>query len=438
MDTGTYESGSMEFGQANAPLQGSYDPPGDRSITHRALILSALTGEDTELSGSLECEDTVCTRRVLALLGTTFTGMEDDCILVSARGGLQAPATPLDCGRSFTTLKLMLGLLAGQKFDSVLSGHSELLQRRVTHLSAPLIAMGAQIKSEGIADCAPLQITGQPLKAGRVDVAIRNAEVKSTLLLASPFMKGQLFIAEKAPSRDHTERLMKHMGISFGKEPGALSLSCGQRPGARRIKIAGDMSSAAPFIALALLLPDSDLTINQVGFNPGRCGMVKVLSRVPGAIERLRDWQLGSEPVSSLRIRHAPKLPAFNIPPNLSPSMADELPLLALLATQASGTSYLRGINRLAQRTPDRYLLTAQILRNFGADIELEEDGYTIHGPQLLHGAEIQCAGDHRLVMMATVAAHIAQGSSMLYGVNAVQHSYPAFFTDIKRLIRPG
>ena len=437
MDSNTPENGSITISHAGGALRGSYDPPGDRSITHRALILGALTGEDTELCGTLECEDTVCTRRVLALLGTTFTSLEDDCIMVSARG-LQAPEVPLDCGRSFTTLKLMLGVLAGQKFESVLSGHGELLQRRLSHLTAPLIAMGARITSEGIPDCAPLRIQGGQLSGRSVDIAVRNAEVKSTILLASPFMEGKLLIQEKAPSRDHTERLMKHMGISFGKDSGALSLECGQRPASRRIKIAGDMSSAAPFIAAAILLPGSDLTINQVGFNPGRCGMVKVLSRVPGAIVRLRDWQLGSEPVTSLRVRHAARLEAFNIAPNLSPCMADELPLLALMATQASGTSYLRGLNRLAQRTPDRYLLTAQILRNFGADIELEEDGYTIHGPQTLHGAEVQCAGDHRLVMMATVAALISQGRSTLHGAGSVQHSYPDFFADIKKLISEG
>lgn len=434
MDTSNPESGSIVVGQAGGPLTGSYDPPGDRSITHRALILGSITDEDSELCGSLECEDTVCTRRVLAQLGQTFTSEEDDCFTVSM-GGLKPPEVPLDCGRSFTTMKLMLGLLAAQDFDSVLTGSPELLQRSVTHLIAPLRKMGAEIECHGIGDRAPLHISGRKLKAGRVEISVRDAEVKSTLLLASPYMEGTLRISEKAPSRDHSERLMKHMGISFGREGGAITLECGQLPKARRIKIAGDMSSAAPMIAAAVLLPGSDLLVNQVGFNPGRCGMVKVLSRIEGCVERLKDWQLGSEPVTNLQVRHVPRLEAFNIAPNLSPSMADELPLLALLATQAEGTSYLRGINRLAQRTPDRYLLTAQILRNFGADIEIEDDGYTIHGPQALHGAEVQCAGDHRLVMMATVAALVAQGESTLHGVNSISHSYPGFFSDLQRLL---
>ncbi|MCB1188688.1 3-phosphoshikimate 1-carboxyvinyltransferase [bacterium] len=435
MDTSNPDNGSILIQPATGPIRGSYDPPGDRSITHRALILGSLTDEDSEVCGSLECEDTVCTRRVLAQLGQTFTSSEEeDCVTISL-GGLQAPSVPLDCGRSFTTLKLMLGLLATQEFDSVLTGSPELLQRRVTHLVEPLRAMGAEISCEGIGDSAPLRISGRKLKAGKVEIAVRDAELKSTLLLASPYMQGQLRIVEKAPSRDHSERLMKHMGIAFGRDSGAITLECGQLPKARRIKIAGDMSSAAPFIAATVLIPGSELTINQVGFNPGRCGMVKVLSRVEDCVERTKDWQLGSEPVTSLHVRHCVELPAFNIAPNLSPSMADELPLLALMATQATGTSYLRGINRLATRMPDRFLLTAQILRSFGADIELEEDGFTIHGPTQLHGGPVQCAGDHRLVMMATVAALIANGESTLYGADSIRHSYPGFFADLKELL---
>ncbi|MEZ5339838.1 MAG: 3-phosphoshikimate 1-carboxyvinyltransferase [bacterium] len=435
MDTSNPENGSIRIGPAASPLRGSYEPPGDRSITHRALILGSLTDEDSEICGSLECEDTVCTRRVLAQLGQTFTSSaEEDCITVS-QGRLRAPEVPLDCGRSFTTLKLMLGLLATQDFESVLTGSPELLQRRVTHLVEPLRQLGAEIVCEGIGDSAPLRIRGQRLQAGKLEIAVRDAEVKSTLLLASPCMEGTLRIVEKAPSRDHSERLMKHMGIVFGRESGAISLACGQSPKARRIKIAGDMSSAAPFIAAAVLLPGSELSVSQVGFNPGRCGMVKVLSRVEGCIERTRDWQLGSEPVTSLEVRHCAELPAFNIAPNLSPSMADELPLLALLATQAEGTSYLRGLSRLGARMPDRHLLTAQILRRFGADVELEEDGFTIHGPKPLHGCEVQCAGDHRLVMMATVAALIANGESTLHGVDSIRHSYPGFFSDLQRLL---
>jgi len=334
------------------PLQGELQVPGDRSITHRALIIGSMALGHVHLKGALECADTVGTRRVLAHLGVTFTTDSEGWLVISRHEKhFTAPMVELDCGRSASTLRLMAGLLAGQRFKATLTGDDELLSRPVQQLLLPLTRMGATVDCLGPGGRPPVRIKGQPLYPLEWEIPADLPEQKSVLLLAALSAVGASRISEPQPTRDHTERMLRHMGIGMRRDNGTLVLKGEQLVQAKRVKLPRDLSSAAPFIVAASLLPDSDLVLPQVGTNPTRVGLLRTLNRIGGRAERIRNWQLGTEPVSDLRIRDAPRLSAFSAAPNLAPSLIDEFALLALIATQAQGTSRLKGGARL-RNTP--------------------------------------------------------------------------------------
>jgi 3-phosphoshikimate 1-carboxyvinyltransferase len=256
-------------------------------------------------------------------------------------------------------------------------------------------------------------------------------ELRDPLILAALNAVGTCTFTELAPGPDHTERMLRHLGVGVRRNGLNISLKGEQRLYPKRIKVPADFTAAAPFIAAAALLPNSELTIAQVGTNPGRAGLLKTLGRIGGVVERQRTWQFGAEPVASFSVRHNPRLSAFNIAPNLAPSLIDELPLMALIATQAHGTSHLRGAAALRRGVPDSLELSAQILRAFGADVEVEPDGLRLHGPTPLTGAEVQCANEPRLIILAAVAALLADSPSVLHGADAMLDHYPLFFHDL-------
>jgi 3-phosphoshikimate 1-carboxyvinyltransferase len=429
-------AGTWKINPATGPLAGEYCPPGDLAITHRAFFLGSLALGTTQVQGSLECPDTVSTRRVLAHLGITFSSDSEGWLTITRREDeLTRPEVELDCGNSWSAFNLMSGLLAGQHFSSVVTGSEDLKAKRIKHLVSPLRAMGAKVEYLAIDGYPPLRIKGQPLYPIEYEIGEDLENTKGALLTAALFALGASKLTELTPSADHTERMLKHLGVAVRRSGQTLVVKGEQNVYPRRIKIPGDFSFAAPFIAAAMLVPGSELSLSEVGTNPGRVGLLKVISRFPGAIERERTWQYGTEPVASFTVRHVPEFESFSVAPNLAPYLIREFPLLALLATQAQGVSRLHGARQLKYEIPNRLHLTAQILRSFGADIELENDGLTVHGPVKLTGTEVQCAGDFYLSSMAACAALIADEPSALHGVAATANCYSTFLEDLIGLL---
>lgn len=429
------EDGVWRLEPDGGPLRGEWQPPGDRNLTHLALILGSLAISPVRIQGALECSDTVSTRRVLVHLGVSFTTDEEGWLVVSRNeSALTRPEVELDCAHSATCLRLMIGLLSGQRFNSMLTADDELWGLPLTALLSPLRKMGAQIECLGGVGKLPLRIKGQPLYPLDVALDPAAAEMHDPIMLAALYSVGESRITEAAPGPDHLERLLRHLGVSVRHLGLTTTLKGEQRIYPRRVKIPGDFSAAAPLIVAATLLPDSELFINEVGTNPGRSGLLRTLARAGACVERQRTWQFGGEPVSSFIVHHAPRLLAFTVAPNLAPSLLDEIPLLALLASQASGVSVINGAHALSSGHPDLLLLAAQMLQNFGADVEYSSDGLRITGPARLTGAEVQCASDPRLALLAITAALIADGASVLHGAECVHEYYPGFYAALRRL----
>ncbi len=418
---------TWELAPATAPLVGEFDPPGDRLATHHALLLGAMAVGPVQIKDALESPDTIATRRVLAHLGATFTTDADGWLVVAKQQQkLQRPEGELDCNGSVLCLSLCLGLLAGQKFPALLTGGPELEHCSLAPLAERLREMGAEVECLGNNGCTPpIRIKGQPLYPLNCELPAEQSWAKDPLLLAALAGVGTSRIGTALPRADHLERLLRFMGVRASRDGETVNIAGEQKVQPRRLKVPGDLSTAAPFIVAATLIPGSDLLIKQVGANPRRMGLFKVISRLGDHLSRERDWQYGTEPVTSIRVHHLPHIPAFSVAPNLSPYLGEEYALLVLLATQAHGISHIKGLAHLRRQTPDRLQLTAQVLREFGADVEVDPDGFTVHGPTPLHGAQVQCAGDWHIVVTAACAALIATGPSILHGAGIIEQLYP-------------
>jgi 3-phosphoshikimate 1-carboxyvinyltransferase len=404
-------------------------------MSHLALILGSLAIGPVLIQGVLESADTVSTRRVLAHLGVSFTTDDEGWLVVSRpEGTFKRPEVELDCGRSAMTMQLMLALLSGQRFSSMLVGDDELWSLPLEPLIKPLRAMGAHIECVSSECHPPLRIKGQPLYPYNIVLEPITPEVHDPLLLAAMFAVGESALSEPAPGPDHMERMLRHLGANVRRNGLNVTFKGEQRIYPRRIKLPGDFTAAAPLIAAATLLPESELWIHETGTNPGRTGFLKTLVRSGGVVERQRTWQFGAEPVGSFLVRHTPRLSPFSIAPNLTPSLLDEFFLLALLATQAGGVSTLKGAQVLSHKHPDALLLAAQMLQAFGADVEYTADSLRIQGPSRLSGTEVQCANDPRLAMLGVVAALAAEGPSILHGAECLHDYYPGFVTGLNRL----
>jgi 3-phosphoshikimate 1-carboxyvinyltransferase len=402
------------------PLRGSFTPPGDRQITLAALCVGALAGGPVLLQGAVEDSHSIALRRVLAHLGVTFTPDDEGWLVVDKPGGkLCAPAGELDCGGSLPALRLLLGLLAGQRFSCSLTGDDGLSRQPLQPLYDILRGLGAELQAPGPAAALPLRIKGKPLRPLSLDLPPADAALKDALLLAALHAVGESRLSCRASTQDHLLRALRHTGIRAASSAAAVTLTGEQLPAGRRFKIPGDFSLAAPLALLAILRPGSELHLNHVGMNPNRLGLLKVLERSGGEVQRERAWQFGSEPVSSLAIRSAglphPPRP-FNVPANLACSLLEDWPLAALLATQAGGACVLQGAEPLATGTPDRLVLLRQLLCQCGADVEQLDGGLHVGGPTALQAAELQCAGDSQLSRTALAAAALAAGESTLYG----------------------
>lgn len=421
---------------ARRPLHAQLRVGGDKSISHRALILAALAEGVTEIEGLLQAEDVLSTQAVLQAMGVRInaTGERTN---VEGLGSIEAFTEPngvLDAGNSGTTARLMAGLLAAAPFFSVLSGDASLRKRPMDRVALPLRKMGATIDGREGGRLLPLAFRGRKLQGVTYALPIASAQVKSALLLASLFAQGESQIVEPRPTRDHTERMMAAFGVKMSRDKERIALSGPQRlhtPG--HFNIPGDFSAAAFFLAAAALVADSQVTVEGVGINPGRIGLLQILSAMGGKWSVERVHLSAGEPVGDVTVCYAP-LKGTEIGPELVPAAIDELPLFAVLGASAHGTSVLRGAEELRVKESDRIRTTLAILRSLGVEITELADGWVVTGPQRIHGGSVETKGDHRIAMTAAIAALIADGPVLIDDAASVGISFPTFFTVLEKL----
>jgi 3-phosphoshikimate 1-carboxyvinyltransferase len=414
--------------------------PGDKSISHRALLFGAIAEGETVIEGLLPAEDPLSTAACLRAMGVAISPIEPgQPVIVQGVGldGFQEPDDILDCGNSGTTMRLMLGLLAGRAGRHfVLSGDDSLRRRPMRRVAGPLAEMGARIAGRQGGNLAPLAIAGQPLHGTTIHTPVASAQVKSALLLAGLTAAGPTTVIEPALSRDHSERMLRAFGaeLQFG-EPGctAVTIQPATRLRGQRVVVPGDISSAAFWLVAGSITPGSDLTIENVGLNPSRTGILDVLAQMGAAIEVRNAREVAGEPVGDLHVLPSP-LQAFSIDGDLIPRLVDEIPVLAVAACCAEGVSRIRDAQELRVKETDRLAVMARQLGAMGARLEEHDDGLTISGPTPLHGAAVDSETDHRVAMSLAVAAGIAEGVTAIARHEAAAVSYPTFWDDLARL----
>jgi len=408
------------------PLRGTLTVPGDKSVSHRALMLAALAEGSSRISGFLEGEDTRATAAVLAQLGVSIETPAPGERLVHGVGlrGLRGSDRPLDCGNAGTGMRLLAGLLAGQAFDSTLVGDESLSRRPMRRVTDPLARMGARIDThEGT---PPLHIHGgQFLRGIHYELPVASAQVKSALLLAGLYAEGDTEILEPHPTRDYTERMLAAFGWPIAFSPGRASLSGGHALRATDVQVPADFSSAAFFLVAASLVPGSDLQLRAVGLNPRRTGLLQALRLMGADIEVLDERHSGGEPVADLRVRHA-ALHGIELPETLVPDMIDEFPALFVAAAAAHGTTMVRGAAELRVKESDRIASMAAGLRALGAQVEETPDGAVITGGMFGSGS-VESHGDHRVAMSFAIAGLLSSGGVRIDDCSNVATSFPGF-----------
>lgn len=417
-------------------LRGSLRPPGDKSVSHRAAILNAIAQGEATVENVQRGADVLATLRCLQRLGVRHQWLDESTVRIFGvgRDGLREPAAILDCRNSGTTIRLLAGLLAPQPFFSVLSGDASLRSRPMDRVVRPLQAMGADIRGRRGGGQAPLAISGRALRGIRYRLPQASAQVKSALALAALYADGDTHLEEPAPSRDHTERMLQTMGADVRYGDGAVAL----RPLAGDLRplsfrVPGDLSAAACWLVAAALHPQAELRLAGVGVNPTRTGVVEALRRMGADIALENERLEGREPLADIVARSS-RLRGVVIEGDLVPRAIDELPLIALAASLASGETFIRDAAELRVKESDRVRNTVRELRRLGADIEELADGMRIRGLRRLRGASVSSHGDHRLAMLLAVAGLVAQGETVIGNPQAVAISYPWFWGDLERL----
>ena len=412
-------------------LVGHIAVPGDKSISHRALLLGAVGDGETAIEGFGRSADTEATLAAVRALGAAVEEHDVDRLEVQGRGlrGLDEPDGPIDCGNAGTLARLAPGLLVGQEGRTFeLTGDASLRARPMDRVAEPLRRMGADVETtEGR---APVRIRGVgTLRALDYELPVASAQVKSAVLLAGLFAGGRTTVVEPAPTRDHTERMLEAAGVGVIRRPTSVSVEparAGLRLG--RVEIPGDFSAAAPFVVAATLLPGSEVTIHAVGLNPRRIGLVDVLERMGARIAVYNRRVVGNEPVGDLEVRSA-ELVATTIEPREVPQLVDELPLFALAAALARGESVVRGAQELRVKETDRIETVTTSLRGLGVRIRSAKDQIRVRGvPTRPKGGGVDAAGDHRIAMLGAVAGLVSREGVELQGAEAVAVSFPGFF----------
>lgn len=414
-------------------LRGTLTVPGDKSISHRAVMFGSLARGTTRISHFLEGADCLSTISCFRKMGIEIDRNKDE-ILVHGRGlhGLTAPTEILDVGNSGTTTRLISGILAGQTFTSELDGDDSIRTRPMKRIMTPLVSMGADITSRLDNGCAPLIIHSRPLHAAHYDSPVASAQVKSCVLLAGMYADGITSVTEPFLSRNHTEIMLNYFGAEITSEGTTASIRPEPVLEGRDIQVPGDISSAAYFIAAGLLTPGSEILLKNVGINPTRAGIIKVCMDMGADITLLNESTEG-EPTADLLIRTS-SLKGTTIEGSIIPTLIDEIPMIAVMAAFAEGTTIIRDAQELKVKESDRIAVMVDNLRRMGADIEGTDDGMIIHGGRPLHGAVIDSHLDHRIAMSFAVAGTICDGTVEILNGECVNISYPEFYHDLYSL----
>ena len=416
-------------------LRGIIRVPGDKSISHRSIIFGSLATGETKVYDILRGEDVLSTIQVFRDLGVTI---QDDGDVIRIQGvgfqGLQAPTAPLDMGNSGTSIRLISGVLAGQDFSVTMVGDDSLSKRPMDRVAIPLRQMGVEIAGQGERDCPPLHEKGtHQLQPIHYRLPVASAQVKSALIFAALQAEGKSTIIEKEKTRDHTEDMIRQFGGEIQVDGKTIRIQGGQEFQGKEVIVPGDISSAAFWLVAGLILPDSVIKIENVGINQTRTGILEVIQEMGGDLTiEDRDEKAVS---ASLTVRTA-SLKGIRIDGELIPRLIDELPIIALLATQANGQTVIADAEELRVKETDRIQVVADSLNAMGANVVPTEDGMIITGPTPLHGADLETFGDHRIGMMAAIAALLVRdGNVMLDRAEAINTSYPSFFEDLETLL---
>ncbi|QBE98142.1 3-phosphoshikimate 1-carboxyvinyltransferase 1 [Blautia producta] len=420
----------MKFKKINA-LRGEVTIPGDKSISHRAVMLGAISEGTTRITNFLRGADCLSTIACFRKMGIDIEESLDQ-ILVHGKGlhGLQAPADILDAGNSGTTTRLISGILAGQSFESTLTGDASIQKRPMKRIITPLTMMGADVESLSGDGCAPLRIRGSHLKGIDYHSPVASAQVKSCILLAGLYTDSVTSVTEPYVSRDHSERMLSSFGAALKTDGCTVSIQPEPRLMGQEVAVPGDISSAAYFIAAALLVPGSKLLIKNVGINPTRDGILRICRRMGANITILNRREHGREPVADLLVKHSP-LKGTVIEGAVIPTLIDELPILAVMAAFAEGSTVIRDAQELKVKESNRLDILVHHLSAMGADITGTEDGMVINGGRPLHGAVLESHLDHRIAMSFAVAGIAAQGETEILQADCVDISYPGFYRDL-------
>ena len=420
-------------------LKGTLTVPGDKSISHRAIMFGSLAEGTTTIHGFLKGADCLSTIDCFRKMGISIEEKEDT-IYVHGKGlhGLHKPEETLDVGNSGTTTRLISGILAGQNFDTVLSGDASLNSRPMGRVMKPLSMMGADITSIHDTGCAPLSIKGRSLNAIHYDSPVASAQVKSCVLLAGLYANGKTSVTEPALSRDHTERMLRSFGANIVSDKNTCTITPPETVHGQHIEVPGDISSAAFFIVAALITPNSEITINNVGINDTRAGILKVCQDMGADITLLNAREEGGEPVADLLVKTS-SLRGTIVEGNIIPALIDELPVIALMACFAKGQTIIKDAHELRVKESDRIAIMTENLGAMGADIIDTDDGFIINSRSdntipTLHGASINCSMDHRIAMTFAVAGLNADGETIITDSDCVDVSYPGFFTQLEQL----
>ena len=414
-------------------LRGELTVPGDKSISHRAVMFGSLAQGDTHIRHFLTGADCLSTIGCFRAMGIGIEQNENE-VIVHGKGlhGLTAPAKTLDVGNSGTTIRLLSGILAGQSFDSMITGDPSICRRPMKRIISPLLSMHADVRSKRGNNCAPLVIHGKPLSGIHYQSPVASAQVKSCVLLAGLYADSPVSVTEPVLSRNHTEIMLRKLGADIKSEGTTVTIQPDPLLPADEILVPGDISSAAYFIAAALLTPDSEILLRNVGTNPTRDGFLRVCEAMGASIERLNETTEG-EPACDLLVRSS-SLHGTTVEGSIIPTLIDELPMIAVMACFAKGTTVIRDAKELRVKESDRIAVMTESLRSMGADIEAAEDGMIIRGGKPLHGAVVDSHLDHRAAMSLAIAGGLCEGPLSIRGAECVNISYPGFYQDLKIL----
>ncbi|TMN20674.1 3-phosphoshikimate 1-carboxyvinyltransferase [Lentibacillus cibarius] len=425
----------LTLAPAQSPISGKLQIPGDKSISHRAIILGSLATGITTVTDFLRSEDTRRTVEAFRQLGVKIE--ENDSLLKIYGNGpttLNEPSSPIYFGNSGTTARLMLGVLAGLPIFTSVYGDPHLTQRPMDRVVGPLSEMGGKFDGRNNGNYLPLAVRGGNLKGIHYKLPVKSAQVKSAVLLGGLFAEGTTEVIEETPSRNHTENMLQAFGADIADNDGHIRITNERALIATDVVVPGDISSAAFFMAAAAIVPESKLTLLRVGLNHSRTGIIDVLSEMGAQISITNQQTVGGETFGDITVVHRP-LNGVVIEGDIIPRLIDELPVLALVATQAKGNTVIRDAEELRLKETDRIAATVEELTSIGAKVEGTDDGMVIKGSSVLTGGQTKAYNDHRIAMMLAVASLIAEQNVVIDDVSSIDISYPNFFRDLRKII---